>query len=206
MQASLEAKKSNVLTWSLLPVVVRYGKLLLDTDRSLSLPLSSSKSFSFLGSPNQGKGKQEGMEVMEPDGEIPVGSSTRSPYDPLDRNNETPHWDTHAYNRSVTVCKVTSSIFVFCFCEYCVFITPVVHGPSAMFLTSPFAKRLAKATGRQIIILRRITVTCACRQILWKPNFNKKKKKRVHLKSGNFLLDFLEVEDFTCLGVAMSVM
>lgn len=81
------AMRRSSLTWSLLPVVVRYGKLLLDTDRSLSLPLSPPASFSLPRSPNQGKGRQEGMEVTEPDGETPAGSSTRSPQDPLLENN-----------------------------------------------------------------------------------------------------------------------
>lgn len=67
--------------------MVKYGKLLLDTDRSLSLLLSPSSSFSLPRSPNQGKGRQEGMEVTEPEGETSVGSSTRSSLDALVRNN-----------------------------------------------------------------------------------------------------------------------
>lgn len=62
-------------------MVVRYGKLLLDTDRNRCLLCSTS--FSFPLSPNQGRCKQEGIELNEPDGETSGGSSIKSPQDPL---------------------------------------------------------------------------------------------------------------------------
>lgn len=66
--------------------MVRYGKLLLDTERSLSLPRSASTCFSLPRSPNQANGRHEGMEVIEPDGETSGGPSTRS-HEPLAENN-----------------------------------------------------------------------------------------------------------------------
>lgn len=63
--ATLRRLWVHFLTCCLLPEVVRYGKLLLDTDRSRSRLLSPSSSLPL--SPNQGNGRQEGMEVTEPD-------------------------------------------------------------------------------------------------------------------------------------------
>lgn len=77
----------HFLTCCLLPEVVRYGKLLLDTERSLSRLLSPSSSFSLPLSPNQGNGRQEGMEVTEPDGETSAGSSNRSTLDALEKSS-----------------------------------------------------------------------------------------------------------------------
>lgn len=77
----------HFLTCCLLPEVVRYGKLLLDTDRSRSRLLSPSSSFSLPLSPNQGNGRQEGMEVTEPDGETSAGSSNRSSLDALEKSS-----------------------------------------------------------------------------------------------------------------------
>ena len=64
-----------------------YGKLLLDTERSFSLssPLPFSRALSLPRSPNQGKCRQEGMEVLEREGDTPLlVSSTRSPHEPLE--------------------------------------------------------------------------------------------------------------------------
>ena len=64
-----------------------YGKLLLDTERSFSLssPLPFSLALSLPRSPNQGKCRQEFMEVLEREGDTPLLlSSTRSPHEPLE--------------------------------------------------------------------------------------------------------------------------
>lgn len=74
--------EDSPLTWqSLLPPVVMYGRLLLETD--LSFPLS----FSLPRSPNQEKGRQEGMEETE--GETPpLGASTRLTHKPLETGTQ----------------------------------------------------------------------------------------------------------------------
>lgn len=48
----------------------------------------------------------------------------------------------------------------FLFLCKCYFITPVISGPSAVFLASPFVERLAKATGRvtEIIVIKQIRI------------------------------------------------